>query len=216
MPRVADHDQRRGLIASSFQQHLVQHGLAATTFARVAAEAGVSVGLIQHYFGSRDELLGFVYADALRRRDDRIALHIAEGEAAERPIRDMLAAAVRELLPLDETRVREHHVTQNLLTQALHDPAVAEVAARADRELHRRAAIAVGNGKLCGEVEAGVDPDIAADRILATTRGLAALVVPTPVGDHGGPVGRERRVSAVLDPVIAAVFTGRCRHHDRS
>ena len=208
MPRVVDHDQRRALIARTFQQHLVRHGLQATTFARVAAAAGISVGLIQHYFGTREELLRHVYGDALRSRDERIAVHIADGEAAERPIRDILATAVRELLPLDATRVVEFHVTHNLLTQALHDPVLAEVAAGAHHALHLRAAAAVGNGKECGEVEAGVDPDLAAELILAAAHGLATRLALARVDRP------DELVPGVLDPVLRTVFTGRCRHHE--
>ncbi|MFI7071230.1 transcriptional regulator, TetR family [Micromonospora sediminicola] len=213
MPRVVDHEERRTLIARTFQRHVLVHGLAATTFARVAASAGISVGLIQHYFTNRDELLRFVYLDALRRRDDRIVAHIAEGEAAERPIRDMLAAAVRELLPLDGTRTAEFHITQNLLTQALHDPEIAEVAVRADRDLHLRASVAVRNGKKCGEVEPDVDADTAAARILATAHGLAIRLALTRPPTATASTGH---VDAVLGPILAAVFTGRCHHHDRS
>ncbi|MBQ1048143.1 TetR/AcrR family transcriptional regulator [Micromonospora sp. C51] len=213
MPRVADHDERRALIARTFRRHLVEHGLQATTFARVAAAAGISVGLIQHYFGSRDELLRFVYVDALRRRDERIAAHIAAGEAAERPIREIIATAVVELLPLDAIRVEEFHVTQNLVTQALHDQALAEVAARAHRDLHLRASIAVRNGKRCGEVDGDVDIDTAAARILATTCGLAASLILVGPDD---PARRRAPADAVIDPVLAMTFTGRCRHYARS
>ena len=208
VPRVADHDERRALIGSAFQDHVARHGLAATTFARVAVAAGVSVGLIQHYFANRDELLRFVYVDVLRRRDDRIAVHIAEGEAAERPIRDILLAAVEELLPLDETRSREFALTQNLLAQALYDPRIAEVSARADHDLHLRASIAVTNGKECGEVDAAVAADVAATRILATAYGLAVRIAVAGTGSTGS-------AGDVLGPVLATVFTGRCHHHDR-
>ena len=212
MPRVADHDERRTLIARTFQRHVVEHGLQATTFARVAAAAGISVGLIQHYFTSRDELLGYVYLDALRRCADRVAAHIAEGEAAKRPIRDMLKTALRELLPLDVTRAEEFHVTQNLLTQALHDPAVAEIAARAYSDLHQRVAIAVSNGKECGEVEPDVDADSAAARIVATVSGLASRIA---LAGSSAPTRRQHHVDAVLNPVLALTFTGECRHHGR-
>jgi AcrR family transcriptional regulator len=214
MPRVADHEERRTLIARTFQHHVVQHGLAATTFARVAAAAGISVGLIQHYFENRDALLRFVYVDALRRRDDRIAVHIAEGEAAQRPIRDILATAVRELLPLDDVRTEELHVTLNLLTQALHDPSIADVAAGADRDLQLRASIAVSNGKLCGEVAPEVDADAGAARILATSYGLATQLALAASLDEDSPTWRDDRVDAVLDPVLDSIFTGRCRHYD--
>jgi len=209
MPRVVDHDERREQIARTFQRHVAQHGLAATTFARVAAEAGISVGLIQHYFASRDDLLVFVFVDFLRTRDQRIAQHIADGEAAQRPIREILGVALHELLPLDAQRTQELRITQHLHARALHDPGVATVARRADRDLEVRAATAVRNGKLCGEVADDVDPDVAAARILAAIYGLSSRLLLT-----GGRRRSRAPVAAILDPVLATVFTGRCQHYE--
>lgn len=211
VPRVVDHELRRRQIAATFQRHVAAHGLEATTFARVAAEAGISVGLIQHYFVGRDELLVYVFSDLLRIRDERIASHITEGEARERPIREILGAALNELLPLDAQRTRELRVAQALQARSLCDPAVAAVVRRADRDLETRAATAVGNGKQCGEVAAEVDPDIAGARIVAAISGLSTRLLL---------MGRRRAtqvpVAAILDPVVATVFTGRCRHYEKS
>lgn len=205
VPRVADHDERRELIAGTFQRHVADHGLAATTFARVAQAAGISVGLIQHYFSGKDELLRFVYEDCLRHRDERIAAVISVGEADGRPIREMIDLALRELLPLDEQRRQEHHVTQNFLAQALHDPVIGGIAARTDHDLHQRLVVAVSNGKLCGEVEPDVGSDAAAARILAAVYGTATRVAL--VGDTAA------EIADTLRPLIAQVFTGECQHH---
>ena len=56
---------------------MAEHGFAATTYARVAAAAGISVGLIQHYFADRHELLNYAYDDLIRRRDSRIDAVVA-------------------------------------------------------------------------------------------------------------------------------------------
>ena len=210
MPRVVDHEERRKQIARTFQRHVAEHGLAATTFVRVAAEAGISVGLIQHYFASRDDLLVFVFTDFLRNRDERIAQHIAEGEAAQRPIREILGAALNELLPLDAQRTQELRITQHLHARALHDTAVAAVARRADKDLAVRAATAVRNGMHCGEVDEDVDADIAGARILAAIYGLSARLLLAGKGSRS-----RAPVAEILDPVLATVFTGRCQHYDR-
>src|SRR5690606_2816794 len=99
MPRVADHDQRRALMTHAFQRILAAEGLQRVTFSKVAADAGISVGLIQHYFANKDELLRFAYEDCLRRSADRVARHITAGEAAGLPISAMLLTALTELLP---------------------------------------------------------------------------------------------------------------------
>lgn len=205
MPRIVDHEQRRALIAETFQALVPELGVPATTFTRVAEAAGISVGLIQHYFENKEALLQYTYADCLRRRDERIAQGIAEGEREELAIRDILARVLPELLPLDEQRLREHHVTQGFLAQALHDRHIARIAAQTDGTQHTRLAGAVRNGMTCGEVDPAVDPEAAASRILATVYGISTRVAV---------VGREAaQVDDSLRPVLAQVFTGECRHH---
>ena len=208
VPRVADHDERRQRIAHAFQRLLAAEGLRHTSFVRVAAEAGTSVGLIQHYFANREELLRFAYEDSLRSMGQRVDAEIRAGEAAGRPIAALLLAGLHELLPLDAQRMIEHRVRQSLLTEALTDPSLAEVARQSTAGLHARAATAVENGKKCGEVQAGVDGAAAASMILATGHGLAAaLALTDPSAPGPGP-------DDVLRPVVDLVFTGRCRHYD--
>ncbi len=222
MPRVADHDERRRTIAAAFQQLVADEGLRRTSFVRVAAEAGVSVGLIQHYFANRDELLLFAYQEGLRLIFERVEARIQAGEAAGRPISSMVLDGLGELLPLDEKRTVEYRVQQSLRTEALNDEALAQVAQQAVATLHGRVTTAIENGKECGEVEAGVDADRSATMILATADGLAAafaLADPRARADHPASPGLTDLpaplADAVLRPVLDLVFTGRCRHFDR-
>lgn len=57
MPRRVDHDQRRDLIAGSAIQIAAEHGAEAVTLAKVANAAGVSKGMLQYYFSTRQELI---------------------------------------------------------------------------------------------------------------------------------------------------------------
>ncbi len=209
MPRVADHDQRRTAITHAFQRLLAEEGLPRVTFSKVAADAGISVGLIQHYFADKDELLRFSYEDCLRRSADRVAKQISVGEASGQPISAMLLSGLAELLPLDTERTAEFRVDRSLWTQSLNNPELAEIARRAHHQLHARITTAIQNGKECGEVDAEVDSAAAATMITATACGLAdALSIePEPI-EPDVP-------EAVLRPVISIVFTGRCRHFDQ-
>ncbi|GAA1748791.1 TetR/AcrR family transcriptional regulator [Aeromicrobium alkaliterrae] len=164
------------------------------------------MGQVQHYFADRDELLRFAYAEGLARTDARLRQVIDDGEAGRQPIRTILDLALRELLPLDAERSEEMTVALCLQVIALHEPGLAEVSAATERERHARVAAAVANGMHCGEVAADVDPALAASRILATTHGLAARMTRDPA--------TRSEVDAVLPPVLATVFTGRCRHWD--
>ena len=207
VPKIVDHEERRRLIADAFQAQVAELGFPMTTYARVAAAGNFSVGLIQHYFGDRHELLEFSYGDLIRRRDSRIDAGVAAGEAKRWSIRQILDNVVRELLPLDEQRRREHRVARQLQLASGQDPTLAALAVGAHEALRQRVRTAVCNGRECGEVAPGVDPDVAALRIISAVYGLAdVLSLRTGPDDN-------RSYSDVLDPVVATVFSGQCRHH---
>ncbi|NJP66580.1 TetR family transcriptional regulator C-terminal domain-containing protein [Streptomyces spiramenti] len=176
MPRVVDHDERRRSIARGYQRVLAEEGLARTSFVRVAEAAGISVGLIQHYFAGRDALLRFAYQDCVAAVEGRVSDRIRRGEAARLPISELLLGALGELLPLDPERGVEYRVRQHLLTTALTDQELSAVARAADARLLARVATAVENGKECGEVAADHDAGPSARAILAVTDGLAAAI----------------------------------------
>ncbi|MBY8848094.1 TetR/AcrR family transcriptional regulator [Saccharothrix longispora] len=201
MPRLADHDQRRAQIARAFQRLLAAEGFAAASFARVAAEAGVSVGLIQHYFAGKDVLLRFAYDDATGRLGERVRVRVRNGEAAGLPAAEVLLDSLVELLPLDAERDVEYRVRQGLQAQALHDPGLAEVARRAGGDLLGYVTAVIRGGAARGEVDPGADAALAARAVLAAVQGLADQLVLS--GADAFPA-RD-----VLRRVVDSVFTGR-------
>ncbi|MEV6232657.1 TetR/AcrR family transcriptional regulator [Saccharopolyspora shandongensis] len=200
MPRVADHDQRRAQIARAFQRLLAAEGFAGVSFSRVATEAGISVGLIQHYFAGKDALLHFAYEDAARRLGERVRVRVRDGEAARLPIAEVLLDSLVELLPLDDERDVEYRVRQGLQAQALHHAGLAEVARQAGGAILDYVTKVIQDGVERGEVEPGVDAVLAARTILATVQGLADQVALS-----GADAFSARDA---LRPVLAAVFTG--------
>ncbi|MCP2330275.1 MULTISPECIES: TetR/AcrR family transcriptional regulator [Actinoalloteichus] len=176
MPRIVDHDQRRAQIALAFQRLLAAEGIAGVSFSRVAAEAGVSVGLIQHYFSGKEALLRYAYDDATSRLGQRVRQRVRSLEAAGRPVREVLVDSLVELLPLDEERQVEYRVRSALWFQATHHPGLAEVARRSGGDLLRHVTDVVVDGVRRGEVGTTLDPELAARAVLATVRGLADQV----------------------------------------
>lgn len=57
MPKVVDHEERRLQIAHGLWQVISERGIEGVTYQRVAEAAKVSVGRIQHYFDSKEELV---------------------------------------------------------------------------------------------------------------------------------------------------------------
>lgn len=211
MPRTADHEERRRQIAAAVCELIAEHGLDAVTVARTAATAGISVGLVQHYFRTKDEMLLHAFRYVSARIRSRIDERVRAGIRHQRPISRVLAEALAEFIPLDETRRAEFRVARAFAGRALDAPELAAVDAETARALREELAQAVHNGKECGEVDPALDPWPAAVRLAAVTEGLALQVYRDPAGVPG--VSAADVVASVIDAELATVFTGECRQY---
>lgn len=123
MPRQVDHDERRQRIAEALWRVISTSGLEAVSLRHVATEAGVSMGQVQHYFASKDELLLFAFEMLRTRVENRLVAAYPEGA----PVRTLLL----HIMPLDDERRAEAHVAVAFMAYAAVKPAIAE-ALRAD------------------------------------------------------------------------------------
>ena len=212
VPRTADHHQRRRQIASAVHALVAAGGLDGATVAAVAREAGFSVGLVQHYFPSKDDLLLFAYHEVMAGISARLADRVAAGAADEQPISAIVLDGVLELLPLDDERRGEYRVTRVFRGRSLDNPALAAVASTTAADIRTQLATAVRNGKECGEVAPLTDADLAATRLAALVDGLADQLYENPdrrVGHHELPAV----ATTILRECLADTFTGQCHHY---
>jgi TetR/AcrR family transcriptional repressor of bet genes len=99
MPKQVDHEERRREIAEAVVKLVTARGVEAASLRAVAAEAGVSMGAVQHYFSTTAEMLLF----ALEYGNTLIAAR-AQKLLAERPpatARESFRLLFTLLLPLD-------------------------------------------------------------------------------------------------------------------
>ena len=97
MARTADHEQRRRQVAHALLRSVGRQGLARTTLADVADEAGVSVGLVQSYFRTKSQLLRFGVEYMYKQGEARLLALAGGVEADERHVRQQPERAVREV-----------------------------------------------------------------------------------------------------------------------
>jgi len=57
MPRQVDHHQRRAIIATAAASCIAEQGLQGTTMRVIAQCAGVSKGIVEHYFANKEEVI---------------------------------------------------------------------------------------------------------------------------------------------------------------
>jgi TetR/AcrR family transcriptional repressor of bet genes len=98
MPKLGMGPIRREQICRAAARVIADQGFAGTTMRMVADEAGVSTGMLNHYFANRMEMLEATLVFVSTRQQDREAAAIEGIEPGERRLR----ALVRSVLPTDQ------------------------------------------------------------------------------------------------------------------
>jgi AcrR family transcriptional regulator len=120
MPRKVDSRERREQLADALMRLAGARGLDGVSLRQVAAEAGVSTGMVQHHFRTKDEMMTFAFEMVT----DRIRTRSEAATASATP-RELVRGLLLEILPLDETRRLENHVVLAFLAYAAVKPSIA-------------------------------------------------------------------------------------------
>ena len=124
MPKKVDHDARRRLIADALMRVAADQGLEAVSLRHVAAAAGVSVGMVQHYFPTKDEMMAFAMSAVSERSEARVRAALAP-LGADPPPRLLLRTLIAALLPLDPPSREDGRVALAFLAYAAVRPEAA-------------------------------------------------------------------------------------------
>ncbi|WP_433663869.1 TetR/AcrR family transcriptional regulator [Nocardia sp. CA-128927] len=106
MPRLVDHEVRRRQITDAVRRVIVSGGLEAVTFQTVAAEAEISVRLVQYYFGTKKDFLLATHRSVMEDAGARFMQRWTALGPDAAP-REAIRAVLTELLPLDDQRREE-------------------------------------------------------------------------------------------------------------
>ena len=170
---------RRRQITDAVCRITVKGGLTSATFREVAAEAGVSVRLVQYYFGTKDELLLSTQQHVAARATRRVVESVAT--AGDAP-RDVLRAVLTSFIPTDDESRENMLMFVALHTASLVDPTLKRDEARVvPRSFHTTIATHLRRAKL----RKGVDADLEAALLASMVPSLAQAVLDgmqTPEG----------------------------------
>ncbi|MFD4993818.1 TetR/AcrR family transcriptional regulator [Cellulosimicrobium cellulans] len=207
MPRLVDHAERREQITDAARRVIGRDGLDAATFQAVAAEAGVSVRLVQYYFGNKGGLLAATHRAVV---DASAARFGADGPAPGTlpPPRDVLRGVVAALLPLDAQRRADAVVLAAFHAAALtRDAAAREALLPAPRALVDVVAAQLDRARAAGLPRRGrrdVETSRDAELVLAALAGLTQSVVAGHLDAQQSLAVAER----LLDHLFAAPAGG--------
>jgi AcrR family transcriptional regulator len=203
MPKRVDHEERRRQIADALVRTAATRGLHATGMREVAAEAGVSLRLVQYYFGTKEELLLAATRNLAVRYSERVMARINRGKETEGPAkpRDVLAAILTEGLPADDEGRAFTIVYTAYLALSLTDPALAiQPLAKNSDAVTDVVAAQLRAAQAAGDMPAHLDPDLEAISLMTMSAGLGTVVI---AGRHS--VGQAQ---AVIDYHLSRLFPG--------
>jgi AcrR family transcriptional regulator len=182
VPKRVDHEERRRQIADALLRTAATRGLHAAGMREVAAEAGVSLRLVQYYFGTKEELLlasmQYLAVRYGERALARARLTRASSSGGPASPRDVIAAILTAALPADDESRTFTIVYTAYLALSLTDPtlAIAPLVKNSDVVIDVVAA-QLRAGQAAGDTPAHLNPDLEAVSLVAMSAGLGTSVL---------------------------------------
>lgn len=116
----ARYDEQIEALADAAVRMVERDGIAGLTFRKVAEEAGVSPGRVQHYFRNRRGLAAATFRH-IRARITRV-IEEGLGAAVETPtVRDLVVVTLNSLIPQNERQVADLRVAHLVELHAMQD-----------------------------------------------------------------------------------------------
>ncbi|WP_164723104.1 TetR/AcrR family transcriptional regulator [Arachnia propionica] len=187
MPKLVDHDVRRREIAQAVWAVIAERGIEGVTLRSVAAEAGVSVGRIQHYYASREELVRDSCRELLKAATQRF-----EAVDDTTPV-EKLRRLVLGRIPTTPEFAIGTSIWLAYEAKSVDDPVIAELVQRGHAGGVQEAATLLSE---CGVTDASA----VALRLMATAEGLAIRVLVGGLEPRGA--------TGLLENLIAEVLPG--------
>lgn len=134
MPKVGMHPIRREQLIRATITTIDQLGLADATIARIARTAGLSTGIISHYFGGKSGLLEATMRQLLRQLGEAVAR--CRREAPDDSPRAQLRAIVDGNFDSSQTSRASMRVWLAFWSSSMHEPDLARLQRVNDRRLY--------------------------------------------------------------------------------
>ena len=150
-------DQILAAAAAAF----ARRGFHATTVHDIAAEAGISAGLLYRYFAGKDDVVVAL-----------VEAYVAEVHTAIERAETLTGAIEAVFASADDERA-EGRLFIEVLAESLRNPRVDDVVRRAETRVSVALADRIQAAQRAGEASPDLDPDAAAELVLALGDGLA-------------------------------------------
>ncbi|MCI1635227.1 TetR/AcrR family transcriptional regulator [Bifidobacterium sp.] len=191
MSKIVNHSERRIEIADACLRVVSRAGLSGATTREIAKEAGVSHGVIAHYFNGKNDIL----RAALQRSYQQLAARIdtnLSGLSGTQALR----RAVYDALPIDQEDKIGEQIELAFWAYALGNAELAEERWRSYSEWRRALELLIRSAQAQEHISEP-EPSLVAETIICTLDGLGAQVALYP-----DRITAER-MYAIMDATLA-------------
>ncbi len=169
-------------IIDAMRYCVARRGASGSTFEQVAAEAGVSRGLLHYYFGTKERLLVEVV-----RRDAEIRMERLEGPlSAARTADDVIDVLVASLNDLIENEPEFFTLLFEIFTAGRRNPEIRQEVAQLFVRTRKQVADVLEAKEREGVLALRYDADTIASYLFAFGDGYALQALSDPDRDHSG------------------------------
>ena len=163
------HDEKRREILDAAGRCFARKGFQGATISGICSEAKISPGHLYHYFTSKEEIVEAMAAAGLASGME-LFRRIIEGP-------DVLAAFVAEIERVKTRHIAGQALLMDMLAESGRNPTMGKIL-----QEHSRAVIALlagflRTGQSRGQIDPGLDPDLAACSLLSVFDGAKTLAI---------------------------------------
>jgi AcrR family transcriptional regulator len=174
--------------------------MACVSFREVAAEAGMSVANVQHYFGSKHDML----VGALDRQSAAMGTRILERldalSASAAPL-DQIRVIATAFIPADEASTAAMRVYHSFAGAAIADPTLRSTKAFANgRDLIATLSERLSAAALAGGARPDLDPNRDAASLLALVLGLSLCVLLDQMSATEASAALDLHLRSLVEP----------------
>ena len=187
MPRIADPEQRRAEVVDAAFRLLAREGVESLSMRRVAKEAGCTIGLLNHWFASKDHLMDAALGRAASAAIERCRTILQNPDRT-------LEKLVSEFLPLDGTRTDELRVWLAFWALSIGRPEL--------KDLHRKRAHGIRQ-QLKGEIRKMAAPSLTlfVDVLMALLDGITVNALVDP--EYWDPARQLRSLRWAISSLVS-------------
>lgn len=194
MPKVVDHELRRQELVAATWQVIARTGIIGVTTREIAREAGVSTGVLAHYFADKEELL----AAALRLSHQQVYERLRERTQGLLGL-NALRVVMLEALPLDEQRLLEAQIELNFLALALGNSALRNLQHEEFERFWELLHYRVSEAQKLGQLWPEADPGDITHQLMIMVEGLSLEAVLYP--SRATPQRQLQTLDSFLDRI---------------